>query len=294
MTCSFSDDEIEDPTITCDNNGTAELTLTANDGVNDPVSDTAPLTVSNVDPVITSFTGPSDPVAVDTEVLVSGAFTDAGANDTHSATIDWGDDTVTGPDAVSGGSVTGTHAYSAAGIYTVTLTVTDDDGGSDTETYMYVVVYDPSAGFVTGGGWIWSPEGAYVDDPGLEGRANFGFVAKYKKGQTIPDGQTQFQFQAGGLNFHSTSYQWLVVSGAKATYKGWGTINGSGDYRFLLSAIDGQLSGGGDVDRFRIKIWDEATDVIVYDNTLVEGGDDADPAAALRGGSIVIHSGAKK
>ena len=35
-----------------------------------------------------------------------------------------------------------------------------------------------SAGFVTGGGWINSPVGAYVPDPELAGRANFGFVFK--------------------------------------------------------------------------------------------------------------------
>ncbi|HSJ26632.1 MAG TPA: VCBS repeat-containing protein, partial [Acidimicrobiia bacterium] len=172
----------------------------------------------------------------------------------------------------------------------VSATVTDDDGGSDTETYEYVVVFDPSAGFVTGGGWIWSPAGAYVDDPDLEGRANFGFVAKYKKGQTTPDGQTQFQFHAGDLNFHSTSYQWLVVSGPKATYKGTGTINGSGHYGFLLTARDGQATGGDGTDLFRIKIWDVGTEEVVYDNNL-GGGDDAEPATALGGGSIVIHSG---
>ena len=41
-------------------------------------------------------------------------------------------------------------------------------------------------------------------------------------------------------------------------YKGSGTINGSGDYAFMLSAIDGQSLGGGGVDRFRIRIWDKA------------------------------------
>jgi hypothetical protein len=38
------------------------------------------------------------------------------------------------------------------------------------------------------------------------------------------------------LEFHSTSYQWLVVAGAKAQYKGSGTMNGSGEYGFLLTA----------------------------------------------------------
>ena len=59
--------------------------------------------------------------------------------------------------------------------------------------------------------------------------ASFGFVSKYKKGATIPTGQTEFQYKVGSLNFHSTDYQWLVIAGARAQYKGTGTINGQGN-----------------------------------------------------------------
>jgi hypothetical protein len=175
-------------------------------------------------------------------------------------------------------------------VYTVQLTVRDDDGGAGSATYQYVVVYDPSGGFVTGGGWIDSPKGAYAANPDLTGRATFGFVAKYQKGATKPSGQTQFQFHAGDLNFHSTAYEWLVVSGARAQYKGTGTINGTGDYGFLLTANDGQLNGGGGTDKFRIKIWDTASGAIVYDNQR-GATDDAAVTTALQSGSIVIHTG---
>jgi hypothetical protein len=122
----------------------------------------------------------------------------------------------------------------------------------------------------------------------LIGRANFGFVSKYKKGATVPTGETEFNFKVGNLNFHSTSYQWLVIAGARAQYKGVGTINGVGSYGFMLTAIDGQISGGGGVDKFRIKIWDLGTGSIVYDNQLGDA-DDAGLSTALGGGSIVIH-----
>ena len=90
------------------------------------------------------------------------------------------------------------------------------------------------------------------------------------------------------LNFQSTSYQWLVIAGAKAQYKGFGTINGSGDYGFLLTATDGQVNGGGGVDKFRIKIWDKATGNVIYDNQM-SAADNADATQPLAGGSIVIH-----
>ncbi|MGD8625890.1 MAG: hypothetical protein PVJ34_15245, partial [Anaerolineae bacterium] len=128
--------------------------------------------------------------------------------DSAECTIDWVYNDP-GPDI---GTVTGSHAYRDPGIYTLQVTVQDIFGQFDTSTYEFVVVYDPEGGFVTGGGWIDSPPGAYVPDPGLAGKATFAFVSKYKRGATVPTGNTHFQFKAGELGFHSESYDWLVVN----------------------------------------------------------------------------------
>jgi hypothetical protein len=133
-----------------------------------------------------------------------------------------------------------------------------------------------------------SPEGAYLADLTLTGKATFGFVSKYEKGKTYPTGNTEFQFHAGNLNFKSTSYEWLVVSGPLGQYKGVGTINGAGNYGFLLTARDGQAPGGGGIDKFRIKIW-AIGGAVVYDNAL-DAAEDSDASTALGGGSIVIHT----
>jgi hypothetical protein len=166
----------------------------------------------------------------------------------------------------------------------------DDCGSSVSQIFEFVVVYDPDGGFVTGGGWINSPSGAYKPNVNLSGRANFGFVSKYQKGASVPTGETEFQFQVASLNFHSTVYEWLVISGPKGQYKGSGTINGAGNYGFLLTVTDGQVSGGGGVDKFRIKIWDKNNGGgMVYDNG--SGTDDVNASIeqAISGGSIVIH-----
>jgi len=55
-------------------------------------------------------------------------------------------------------------------------------------------------------------------------------------------------------------------SWTQSQYKGTGTINGSGNYGFMLTATDGQVPGGGGTDTFRIKIWIKATDAVVYDS----------------------------
>ena len=73
------------------------------------------------------------------EVSIKATFNDLGTLDTHTATIDWGDGKVTsgsvsespftpGSTAGANGTVAGTHTYKKAGVYTVKVTVTDDDG----------------------------------------------------------------------------------------------------------------------------------------------------------------------
>jgi PKD repeat protein len=241
----------------------------------------------NLPPEIISITGPLDPVALGTEYTMTGIFTDPDDGDTHTATWDWGDGTTSaGTIDQTADTVTDFHEYAIPGVYTITLTVIDLAGESDTATWsQYIIIYDPSAGFVTGGGWIDSPPGAYSDNPDLSGKANFGFVARYKKGATVPTGNTEFQFHVGDLNFHSDSYEWLVIAGAQAQFKGSGAINSEGSYKFMLTAIDGALNSGGGADKFRIKIWLEneetGEEIIIYDSGMEE----------LGGGSIKIHKG---
>ena len=102
--------------------------------------------------------------------------------------------------------------------------------------------------------------------------------SKYLKGAIVPTGNTQFKFKVGDLDFNSTEYDWLVIAGQKALFKGTGTINGEGTYKFMISAIEGTTGEG----KFRIKIWDGLSDEIIYDNQL--GVDeDADPTTTIVG-----------
>lgn len=267
------------------------VTITADDGNGGVVTASFDVAVTNLDPTCGTILGPGAPVALGTPISVTVPFTDPGSLDTHTCSIDWGDGTTSAgavTEADGDGSAVGTHTYAAPDVYTVTATVTDKDGGTSTCAFRYAVVYDPAGGFVTGGGTIMSPEGAYTPDTTLSGKANFGFVSKYLKGATVPKGNTEFVFHAGGMNFSSTSYEWLVIAGAKAQYKGLGTINGAGEYRFMLTAIDGQVTGGGGVDRIRIRIWDAASGDVIYDNE-IGAAPDAAPTTAINSGSIVVH-----
>lgn len=237
----------------------------------------------NQSPAIISVIAPINPVQLGQSINGTVTFSDPDVGDTYTVKWDWDDGSTTiAPASVP--SVTLSHTYTSAGVYTITATIKDAAGESDTETFQYVVVYDPNGGFVTGGGWINSPEGAYTPNPSLTGRATLGFVSKYQKGANVPTGNTEFQFHVANMNFKSTSYDWLVIAGMKAQYKGTGTINGVGEYKFMLTATDGTP------DKFRIKIWDKSTGEIIYDNML-GAADNATPSTAIQGGSIVIHKG---
>jgi hypothetical protein len=274
--------------------GSTTINWVATDASGNTASCSQTITVTNPAPSA-SISSPASGAlfVVNTPITFDATFSD-NAGDSHTAV--WTFDGIPQAGIVNetAHTIAASHTFTAAGVFTVTLSVTDDCGQTVTTNQVdgfdaLVVIYDPDAGFVTGGGWINSPAGAYTADPSLIGRANFGFVSKYQKGANVPDGQTEFQFKVANLNFHSTVYEWLVIAGARAQYKGSGTINGGGNYGFMLTAIDGQINGGGGIDKFRMKIWDKNNgDAIVYDNQL-SAPDSDEPSTVLGGGSIVIH-----
>lgn len=278
------------PTHAYADDGTYAVTLTVSDGsLSDRAATTA--TIANVAPNVAAPAVPVAPVQLGTAVDVSATFMDPGTGDApFSATIDWGDGTTT-PAVVAAaggaGTAAGSHTYAQDGMYLVTIEVTDKDGDTGTSAAADVVVYNPDAS-VSGRGTIESPAGAYVPDGGVTGSARFGFVSRYRRGATVPTGRTDFVFRIADFRFVSTAYDWLVVAGARAQFKGTGTVNGAGDYGFLLTAIDGDLPGGGGQDRFRIKVWNRISGDVVYDNEL--GAEDGnDPATTLTRGRIVIR-----
>ncbi len=159
--------------------------------------------------------------------------------------------------------------------------------GSDTRNVFYESAVND--GFVTGGGWIDSPPGAYMADTSMTGKANFGFVAKYKKGASIPTGNTEFQFHMGNLNFHTESLLWMVIGESSATFAGEGTLNGIRGYGIRVSVVDARLSTDTDVDLLRVVIWDTDSGDVLYDNQ--PGADTLNgEGLPISRGSIVVHN----
>ncbi len=97
-------------------------------------------------PEIVELSAPAIVEAGET-VELTAEFTDLEVPDAHTATIDWGDGTAAEPADVipgtgpgSGGILTGTHIYTAQGLFQITVTVIDAGGDSDVATrYTYNV-----------------------------------------------------------------------------------------------------------------------------------------------------------
>src|SRR5262249_18430901 len=105
--------------------------------------------VVNPPPVIVSLAS-SNPTASNPSTngqdSVAGAFVDPGFVDTHSVTVNWRDgtavETLTAVDQATD-TFSGAHRYARPGTYTITVTVTDVEGGTATQTITAVVVDPP-------------------------------------------------------------------------------------------------------------------------------------------------------
>ena len=154
------------------------------------------------------------------------------------------------------------------------------------------MVYDPKDGFVTGSGWINSPKGAYYYDNNLNGKANFSFVSKYvANNNQSPDGQ-EFHFLFGDFIFSSNSYQMKVSNDeVKAALKGKGTINNSGNYKFLVNIIDSENLQYTDVDKIRIRIWDvDNGNAVLYDNYMMVDKSKNNESTLVYDGNIMLDA----
>ncbi len=265
--------------------GTTTVTWTATDVNGNATSANQTVTVTNNNPVINMLTV-SIPVLLGDAVVANATFTD---NNVVVATWHWGDGS-TSSGVIGTSDISGDHVYATTGLYDVKLVIEDACGKTDEETFSYTVVFNPCAGHVTGGGWINLNPGSYPAKPTLISKATFEFELKYD-GNSIGghDSKIKFQIKETKFEFRSSVINWLMVNNDQAIFSGTGTINGSGNYTFVASVIDGDVVNLKKSDYFRIVIKDMAGNV-VFDNQA--GSVDAARAAQkIDQGSIQIHKG---
>lgn len=133
------------PTHRYRDNGDYTASLRVDDAIGGIGQDTASATVNNVAPTVTiqnTALQADGAICTGTPVNLTASFTDPGTLDTHTARIDWQDGTVQNgtitQDAESG-TASGSHAFTADGVYNVEVCVADDDGGQSCDTYTVAV-----------------------------------------------------------------------------------------------------------------------------------------------------------
>jgi hypothetical protein len=227
-------------------------------------------------------------VKIGTTINMTGTFWDVAGN---KHTAKWLVDgtsvngTLTEPAGTKNGTVKGSYKLSTPGVYKLQMNVTDQKGVTSYATTngydeAIVVAYDPNGGYTYGDKKFKSPKGAMPSYPNVAGEMTYGFQTNYYKGATNPKGETWFILNNGeiDLEFNALNFDYLVVNGAKAQFKGSGKLVRNGieqsGISFILTAIDGQLSGGGGIDKIRMKIYNKNTGEVYYDNQ--PGASDAD------------------
>jgi hypothetical protein len=237
--------------------------------------------VANVAPVITSTSGVSAPHDMEQTLFALVDFSDAGVLDTHTARYEWGDGSASAAlidEDRGAGTASGSHQYTEPGFYTISVTVWDDDGASDSAVLGKVFVFDPDT-FVTGGGWVSSPAEAWTASPSHEGKATFGFNVRYDRSGSVR-GNLEFQLHKG-LNFHARSFDYLLVNDGVARFSGAGTVNGAPGYDIDVVATDERLADSTE-DLFWIEITGPA-------GTVYDGGVYPTGGLPIVGKGIQVH-----
>jgi hypothetical protein len=229
--------------------------------------------------VVTSFTTPTAPLARGAAATVTLTFTDVGVADSHALTVAWGDGTTSTIDAGLAPSASSSHAYAAAGFYSVTATLRDKDGAAAAVNAASVVVYDVMSS-MRSDGWFYDP--SFPAPTSGKDKNKVMVTANAAYSANLPTGKFDVENKTTGLHLRSSGLEYLVVQGAIATVRGVGTIDGGPQVRFLAIIRDGKMAGDK-IDKVRFKIWNLATGAVLYDT---EPGlaEDAAPATVLGGG----------
>lgn len=187
--------------------------------------------------------------------------------------------------------VTCTFSNVRVNTYTVEVEVDGEYYRSDPAEDV-LVVYDPSLGFTTGGGWFYWPD--------TTDKTNFGFTMKYnKKGKKVQGSLLLIRHLADGTIYRiksnslyglalgeaggSDKYGWASFSG-KATYKEPGWPDPVGNYEFITYVEDLNEPGKG-YDQFWIEVYDKDR------NTVTDMSMNSPVSAntvTLDGGNIVV------
>ncbi len=216
-------------------NGTYVVTLTVRDDDGAEDSDTLTVNVSNVPPMV--LVG-GDQLANEGDVVeFNGSFSDPGTADTHEIEWDFGDGAVV-TETLAPSHVYTSHVYTAAGLFSVTLTVRDDDGGEGDDTLTVNVADVPPTAIISGPPtqtagldatfdasgstepgqnitayeWDLDDDGQYDDGSGVTATVNLTVTGVYTVGLRVTDAESTTGIEQVTISIVPASLEHFVVS----------------------------------------------------------------------------------
>lgn len=190
--------------------------------------------------------GPDQSATEDTSFNLSASFTDADLNDTHTASINWGDGspaqaaTVTEPSGSNPGVLNASHTYLAPGTYGVTVTVTDASNATASDTLQVTVVVEPVTNDFIHNTTTLQPNSNFnISGEGVAANLTAGGTVS---GNTV---NAATQFNLGGSRV-------LSIAGSENTFAGrsTGTANSSGFQNSFFGSSSGTQNTDGYYNAF--------------------------------------------
>jgi Tol biopolymer transport system component len=268
--CSFANPAQLETTVTCTDDGNYHLNLVITDGRGGVELAIASLTIANAAPTVTitvPAAGASVPAGLGFDV--GAQIADAGANDALSCTIDWGDGN-SDQGHITGDICMSSHVYlPPIGAKSVTVTVSDDDGESASDSMTVVV----------NGNLI-----KVTADGSLSGNVSFSLVAR-GSGALSTNGQLQAQlpgsnrFDGNAVDF--ITYPSGLIGDNMVSWSGSGLFNGVSGYTFKATVVDNGQGGGANKtpDTISLLIRDSSGSVVFSTHG----------HAQLKSGNVQIH-----
>jgi len=187
---------------------------------------------------------------------------------TVSATPIGGGSTISPAAVLSGGGVGATLTACVTmnnvpvNVYDVSLTINGNFYQGTGSTVL--VVYDPSLGFVAGGGQI--IHNGY--------RANIGVNIKYLKNGNAQGSLLYIEHRpTGEVKLKSNALSGMAIVGNEAIPTGKGTVNGVGNHNFIARIIDN--GDPGTTDRFGLRVTSPTGAILIdltFDPIQLSGG----------------------
>jgi hypothetical protein len=179
-------------------------------------------------------------------------------------------------------------------LYTITTTCTDASNNSVSKTSTVFVppnqkgtwVVAPTSNTIANALTPQTPGASYAPSQLAMAFVNFDFSSKPAKAKSASKAENLVNFILGDLEFNALNYDYRELSGAQTQFKGAGKVNNEAGFKYLLTVIDGQAPQGGGVDKFRLKIWNEKTGAVIFDNQS-GAADDAEPTTAIGTGESI-------